>query len=534
MSEQTYEAILKREMARVPGDLDTREGSLIWYANAPGAVELVNLNIAVEEALNNGFADTASREYLIRRAAERGLSPQAASAAVLELTTTPAEIEIPLGTRFSIGALNYAITKRVAAGVYEITCETPGEAGNDYSDTCIPIEYVKGLETCTVTALLIPGEDEEATEIFRQRYFSSLHAQAFGGNRQDYIEKVNAIPGVGAVKVYRAWNSDIAPASLFPPEGTDAWLETLPGIPEEIKNWLDTMYAYSASLTKSMPTALSTVRESHAGASVEGYALFAGGANGTRSTDIVDSVDAYSASLTRTAAATLSGKRKWIGAASLEGRAFFAGGASTNLNSNTKCANVEVYNGTLTRTAATNLSVARYSPLTATIGGRVLFAGGDFTKVVDVYSASLTRTAAADLSRSTSGGDASIAVGNYAIFTSGLVVGSDGVGSFVGNTSCDVYNASLTKTTVTLLSVARVYMSAGTVGDYALFAGGGSNSPYSDVVDACDTSLTRTTVTALDYPRRNLSSATVGDYLLFAGGGRDYDDPSSVVFVYTA
>lgn len=114
--------------------------------------------------------------------------------------------------------------------------------GNDYSDTCIPIEYVKGLETCTVTALLIPGEDEEATEIFRQRYFSSLHAQAFGGNRQDYIEKVNAIPGVGAVKVYRAWNSDIAPASLLPPEGTDAWLETLPGIPEEIKNWLDTMY----------------------------------------------------------------------------------------------------------------------------------------------------------------------------------------------------------------------------------------------------------------------------------------------------
>lgn len=242
MSEQTYEAILKREMARVPGDLDTREGSLIWYANAPGAVELVNLNIAVEEALNNGFADTASRKYLIRRAAERGLSPQAASAAILELTTTPAEIEISLGTRFSIGALNYAITKRVAAGVYEITCETPGEAGNDYSDTCIPIEYVKGLETCTVTALLIPGEDEEATEIFRQRYFSSLHAQAFGGNRQDYIEKVNAIPGVGAVKVYRAWNSDIAPASLLPPEGTDAWLETLPGIPEEIKNWLDTMY----------------------------------------------------------------------------------------------------------------------------------------------------------------------------------------------------------------------------------------------------------------------------------------------------
>ena len=242
MSEQTYEAVLKREMSLVPSDLDTREGSLLWYANAPGAVEIVNLYIAIEEALNNGFADTASREYLLRRAAERGLAPQAASAAVLELTITPAETALPLGTRFSIGALNYSVTRHVSAGVYEITCETPGEAGNDYSDTCIPIEYVPGLETCTVTALLIPGEDEEDTEVFRQRYFSSLHAQAYGGNQQDYLEKVNAIPGVGAVRVYRAWNADISPASLIPPEGTDKWLEALSDTPGSVKNWLDAVY----------------------------------------------------------------------------------------------------------------------------------------------------------------------------------------------------------------------------------------------------------------------------------------------------
>ena len=219
-----------------------------------------------------------------------------------------------------------------------------------------------------------------------------------------------------------------------------------------------------------------------------------------------------------------------MGAASLEGRAFFAGGASTNMNSSNWCANVEVYNGTLTRTAATKLSVARYWPLTATVGSRVLFAGGmasSATKVVDVYSTSLTRTAAADLSNTTSGGggpgmDTSTVVGNHAIF------------AFFNSTSCDVYNASLTKTIATLLSVTRRDMSAGAVGDYALFAGGGWNSPYLDVVDACDTSLTRVAAPALDYPRRELSSATVGDYLLFAGGGRDYDDPSGVVFVYTA
>jgi uncharacterized phage protein gp47/JayE len=124
-----------------------------------------------------------------------------------------------LNTRFSIGELNYYVSAERGEGVYEITCETPGEAGNDYGATVIPIEYIEGLETCTVTALLIPGEDEEDTEVFRQRYFDSLNAQAFGGNRIDYIEKVNAIPGVGGVKVYRAWNGDIRPAELVPPEG---------------------------------------------------------------------------------------------------------------------------------------------------------------------------------------------------------------------------------------------------------------------------------------------------------------------------
>ena len=123
-------------------------------------------------------------------------------------------------------------------GKYEITCETAGEVGNDYGATVIPIEYVDGLETCTITALLIPGEDEEDTEVFRQRYFDSLNAQAFGGNQIDYTEKVNAIPGVGGVKVYRAWNSDIRPAELVPPEGTGEWISGLSGVPEAVKSCL--------------------------------------------------------------------------------------------------------------------------------------------------------------------------------------------------------------------------------------------------------------------------------------------------------
>ena len=204
------------EALKANSRLDTREGSLVWLGSAPAAVELQNLYIALQSVLDETFADTASRDYLILRAKERGISPLPATPAVLEMEATPKTLDIPLGTRFSIGSLNYAITKNSGGGKFELTCETAGEAGNDYSGDIIPIEYVAGLEVCKVTALLVPGEDEEDTEIFRKRYLDSLNSQAFGGNRADYLEKINAIPGVGGVKVYRAWNSGIEPASLVP------------------------------------------------------------------------------------------------------------------------------------------------------------------------------------------------------------------------------------------------------------------------------------------------------------------------------
>ena len=243
---QTYESILARMLQKalsINSNLDTREGSLVWYGDAPAAVELQNLYIALDTVLNETFADTATRPYLILRAAERGLSPQPASPAVLQLSITPTTLHLPMNTRFSIGELNYYVSADRGSGKYEITCETAGEAGNNYTGTVIPIEYVDGLETCKITSVLVPGEDEEDTELFRQRYLNSLNAQAFGGNQIDYIEKVNAIPGVGGVKVYRAWNGNLKPANMIPPKEAEAWIEGLSGVPEPVKLWLDTVYA---------------------------------------------------------------------------------------------------------------------------------------------------------------------------------------------------------------------------------------------------------------------------------------------------
>jgi len=202
----TYEDILKRMLDRVPDTMDKREGSVIYDALAPAAVELQLMYIEFDIILNETFGDTASREYLIRRAAERGITPYAASYASLKAESTPTDLDIPIGSRFSLGTLNYVITSKIQDGQYVVQCETEGTVGNKYFGSLIPIEYIDGLETIEITELLIPGEDEEDTEDLRERYFETFETKAYGGNKKDYIQKVTAISGVGSCKVTPVWN----------------------------------------------------------------------------------------------------------------------------------------------------------------------------------------------------------------------------------------------------------------------------------------------------------------------------------------
>lgn len=201
----TFDVLMQRMLSKVPDNMDKREGSIIWDAIAPVAVELVEAYISLDAVLNESFADTQTREYLIRRVAERGLEPRTATKAVLKGVFTPATLELPMNTRFNCDELNYKIVEKITNGEYRLECETAGTIGNSVFGKLIPIEYIQGLETANLTELLIPAEDDEDTEVLRQRYFDSFDKNAYGGNRADYIEKTNALNGVGSTKVTPVW-----------------------------------------------------------------------------------------------------------------------------------------------------------------------------------------------------------------------------------------------------------------------------------------------------------------------------------------
>lgn len=213
----TFESIMEKLLAQVSSLMDKREGSVIWDALAPAAVELQNMYIQLDVILKETFADTASLFYLKKRAAERGIYQRLATCAVIK-GTCAAPIPITEGTRFSSSDVNYVVTKVLNGNwvdteygptyvmEYELICETAGTVGNKTSGSLIPIEYDIYRRQIEITELLIPAQDEEDVEELRERYLSSMTSQAYGGNIADYKEKTIAVDGVGGVKVTPVWN----------------------------------------------------------------------------------------------------------------------------------------------------------------------------------------------------------------------------------------------------------------------------------------------------------------------------------------
>lgn len=204
---QTYETILDRTLERVATDVDKREGSVIMNAVAPVSAEHANIYILLDGIIRDGYADTATRDYLIRRCKEKGIIPYDATNAVLK---GKFNMEIPVGSRFSLDELNYqaiAFIENDADGFfyYQMKCESTGTQGNKFFGELSSIEYINKDLKGELIELLIPADDEEDTEALRTRYLNSFRSNPYGGNKQDYREKTDALDGVGGTVVIPVW-----------------------------------------------------------------------------------------------------------------------------------------------------------------------------------------------------------------------------------------------------------------------------------------------------------------------------------------
>ncbi|KLU66764.1 baseplate J-like protein [Desulfosporosinus acididurans] len=72
---QTYESIMSRLLSNVPSDVNKSEGSIIWDALSPAALELAQQYAIFESMIEQAFISTASGKYLKLAAGDLGINP---------------------------------------------------------------------------------------------------------------------------------------------------------------------------------------------------------------------------------------------------------------------------------------------------------------------------------------------------------------------------------------------------------------------------------------------------------------------------
>ena len=225
--DNTFEKILNRCLANDRlVDVDKRVGSVIYDALAPVCLELAEAYVKMDILEEQTYLMTATGNNLDKRVYDYGISRRKATRAlriaefkqykvdsqgnyVLDENNQRIliDMEIEVGIRFAIPE-NAEITYEYIGktdGYKILECEQTGTQGNEHLGTILPLTPILNLAQANIISTYKPAEDDETDTELRARAVANLNYGAFGGNIQDYIERVNAIDGVGQTKVFPAW-----------------------------------------------------------------------------------------------------------------------------------------------------------------------------------------------------------------------------------------------------------------------------------------------------------------------------------------
>lgn len=302
-----------------------------------------------------------------------------------------------------------------------------------------------------------------------------------------------------------------------------------------------TVDAYSANLTKTTAPSMGVKRSGLTATTVGDYALFAGGQyNSGSSTYYNYAVDVYDNTLAKMSLLSLGYTSvdtstspptstfhvcagPGMSSTTIADVALFSRGAYCSSN-NVMDNNIYSVTSTLV-SSRLGASFSRYEASATTAGTHAVFYGGSSaSNEATVINADLTSTTATIGSNSYKlYNNTATSVGDFAIFAGGE--GSTYTSSSAKCSYVWALNASLVASTVSNLSTSKARLSATTVGDLAIFAGGYSSSrastaasDTSDIIDIYDTNLVKTSALSLSVKRGELAATTIGDYVLFAGG----------------
>ncbi|HWP96401.1 MAG TPA: baseplate J/gp47 family protein [Syntrophomonadaceae bacterium] len=203
---------------------DMNEGSIARTLLEVGAARFDESHYMAEQILKLFFAATTSGEFLMRRVAERGLTPFAGSKStgnILASRSTPAPFSqlILKGTTYETEDKSVQLETTAETTLLEgtnsvsipVKAVSAGATGNLQKDT--PLKQVgvavSLIETATVAEPgLTGGADPETEAELREKYLTILRSPGTSGNKADYIKWAMEVSGVGGVYPLPLWNGN--------------------------------------------------------------------------------------------------------------------------------------------------------------------------------------------------------------------------------------------------------------------------------------------------------------------------------------
>ena len=211
--DMTYEVILQRMMDRVTSkypNIDTREGSILFNALAPAALELAILYDQLNNVRSESFVKTATREYILMACEQMGMdiSVFEASAGVHKGLF---DVQVPIGSRWNCELFNYTVLEYIGQEngyyAYKMQCDTKGTSPNNQTGDLTPIsDTPSGLSYSKVVECLIEGENETEDEDIVKAYFEYVTNVVSDGNVAQYRRWCNEYDGIGNYKIFPLWN----------------------------------------------------------------------------------------------------------------------------------------------------------------------------------------------------------------------------------------------------------------------------------------------------------------------------------------
>lgn len=211
--------------------VDIRQASVYYDATIGTMFSVAKYYSDLEDVFQMVFLDSATGEYLDRRAKEHNVYRNPATPARYSITFTG--VEPNTGERFFTDNLYF---KYIGNGILE--AEDKGEiANNIYPGTnAVPVYTIEGLTTAVFGSLIERGNKTELDFDLRNRIQEKIAGPAENGNLQHYKTWCEEVQGIGRARMVPLWNGPNTVKSIL--INTDG-LPTDISVVERVQEYVD-------------------------------------------------------------------------------------------------------------------------------------------------------------------------------------------------------------------------------------------------------------------------------------------------------